>query len=161
VVRKDGNALFRRFKPDIEGLHPSLQLASKVNCAFVFRKGNPDAWKVSKRSREDGEPEPSDAALRAAARARVSEARGTSGAGHRNGDLSQAAQNGSSTSGAQGGTAANRGVQGLNANTGPRLSEVDDLFEIGGAVGQERNDAEHKSSQQSAYKRSSKFKRAR
>jgi hypothetical protein len=35
----DGSRLFRRFKPTFQGSHPSLLLASRLNSAFVFRKG--------------------------------------------------------------------------------------------------------------------------
>lgn len=44
---KDGTRLFRRFKPSFPGSHPSLIAASRLNCAFVLRKGKaedaPDA----------------------------------------------------------------------------------------------------------------------
>jgi hypothetical protein len=39
TASSDGSCLFRRFHPNFEGSHPSLELASKLNCAFVFRKG--------------------------------------------------------------------------------------------------------------------------
>jgi hypothetical protein len=37
----NGTPVFRRFRPNFEGSHPSLELASKLNCAFVFQKGLP------------------------------------------------------------------------------------------------------------------------
>jgi hypothetical protein len=39
VPSSDGSALFRRFKPVFQGSHPSLVIASRLNCAFVLRKG--------------------------------------------------------------------------------------------------------------------------
>lgn len=39
---KDGTRLFRRFKPSFPGSHPSLIAASRLNCAFVLRKGKPE-----------------------------------------------------------------------------------------------------------------------
>lgn len=38
----DGSLLFRRFRPNFPGCHPSLMLASKLNAAFVLRKGGGD-----------------------------------------------------------------------------------------------------------------------
>eukprot|EP00892_Ulva_mutabilis_P000157 jgi/Ulvmu1/10141/UM006_0095.1 len=39
---KGGTRLFRRFKPNFPGSHPSLIVASRLNCAFVLRKGKLD-----------------------------------------------------------------------------------------------------------------------
>lgn len=41
TVRRDGSSVFRRFKASFAGKHPSLEVASQLNCAFVFRKGGP------------------------------------------------------------------------------------------------------------------------
>lgn len=55
VKSSDGSALFRRFKSNFPGSHPSLELASKLNCAFVFRKGAPEhGAPVQRGARADG-----------------------------------------------------------------------------------------------------------
>jgi hypothetical protein len=36
----DGSSLFRRFKPSFPKSHPTLEIASKLNCAFVLCKGS-------------------------------------------------------------------------------------------------------------------------
>lgn len=155
--RKDGKAvLFRRFKPDIVGLHPSLQLASRVNCAFVFRKGKTESSvDLGKRKREAEGNEQSADALRAALLARQNHS------GSR--DAPAVLQNGGVT-GTQQGRAENRGGQGAagNSNLPSSLADEDDLLLGGGVLGHQINDAEQQQriiQQQNKYKRSSRFKR--
>lgn len=159
--RKVGKALFRRFLPNIVGLHPSLQLASRVNCAFVFRKGMPDAAHGGKRKREEGEEQQqSDGALRAAAVARLSASQGNSTAGG-----PAMVRNGGGVPGTQQGGARNSVDQGSPpGNPATTLADEDELLLVGGAAGRQANNAEQQQPgkpKQSAYKRSSKFQRAR
>ena len=91
VASSDGSKLFRRFSPVFKGSHPSLVLASRLNCAFVLRKGPlPEtvptasapisrATAAHKRARmHPDEDQPADGALHGAAK--VSERPGASAA---------------------------------------------------------------------------------
>ena len=74
VASSDGSALFRRFKPHFEGSHPSLVLASKLNCAFVLRKGGGGGG-------EGGAARAKELAKRAAAAAAAGQGSAASGGG--------------------------------------------------------------------------------
>ena len=150
--RKDGKpVVFRRFKPDIEGLHPSLQLASAVNCAFVFRKGKPPAG--IKRKREGDDLKQSDEALKLAAAAHAAASRARQNAGCQ--PDTAAVQNGGVgvTQEARTGGSHIQGAVGSSCATASSLADEDDLLVAGGV--QQNNDVER---QQRAKAQPSTFK---
>ena len=78
VPSSDGSALFRRFRASFPGAHPTLEVASQLNCAFVLRKGGGDAGEGAragvKRGRDEAAAMEAEAARGAAAEAAALEA---------------------------------------------------------------------------------------
>jgi hypothetical protein len=145
-ARSDGRSLFRQFDPKIPGLHPSLQLASKMNCAFVFRKGAPME------------------ALRAAALARL--------AAHRGQGPAHAAEDSKRRDASCGEAARVRDPAPARADVSQQkcavagrgvkrgLDEADEEEHFGDVVGEGAAKAAKVNNGSTLYKRSSRFKRA-
>lgn len=146
-TRKDGKSLFRRFATDIQGLHPSLQIASRVNCAFVFRKGKPGSEQTGKRKREDEVQ--SDEALRAAAVARKAAAQGKHKEGGENSGAARDTQKKAADAAGK-----------PDSVPGSSLGDEDDMLVGGGLNAAPTEAPKHRVDQKSQYKRSSRFQRA-